>query len=264
MTDPPLEHDEYDLIEEELNDALAVSLSPRSHAVLFDVIAGLPLDVGATVVDVGCGEGSQSLELATRFGFDVLGIDPLEARMRNARTAAASTDGRIRFERGTAEAIPMEDAHADLVLCRELLYVVDDLVTVLRECHRVLRPGGFVVVYQLFSTELLEPREAAWFWGGEESARRNTPEFFESAAAEADLVIADMIDLGSETVEAAEEASGKAGSELLAAARLRRDPERYIARFGRAAYDIKLNDAFWFIYRMIGKLTQRVYVLSRQ
>jgi hypothetical protein len=62
-------------------------------------------------------------------------------------------------------------------------------------------------------------------------------------------------------VEWAEERDGKAGRELLAAARLLRDPARYIERFGQAAYDIKLNDAFWFIYRMIGKLTQRIYVL---
>ena len=40
-----------------------------------------------------------------------------------------------------------------------------------------------------------------------------------------------------------------------------RDPARYIARFGQEAYDTKLIDSFWFIYRMIGKLTQRLYVL---
>ena len=69
-----MEHDEYDLIEEEFNEALAISLSPRGPSVLFDVIAGLSLGAGAIAVDVGCGEGIQALELATRFNFDVLGI----------------------------------------------------------------------------------------------------------------------------------------------------------------------------------------------
>ena len=71
-----------------------------------------------------------------------------------------------------------------------------------------------------------------------------------------------MHDLRSETVEWAEENDGKASRELLAAARLLREPDRYIEQFGRAAYDIKVNDAFWFVYRMIGKLTQRIYILS--
>jgi len=46
------------------------------------------------------------------------------------------------------------------------------------------------------------------------------------------------------------------------AARLLRDPERYIARFGRPAYDVMLGDCFWHIYRMIGKLSSRIYVLQ--
>jgi hypothetical protein len=44
--------------------------------------------------------------------------------------------------------------------------------------------------------------------------------------------------------------------------RLIRDPERYIARFGRENYDIKLSDCLWHIYRMIGKLSSRIYLLS--
>jgi hypothetical protein len=48
---------------------------------------------------------------------------------------------------------------------------------------------------------------------------------------------------------------------LLHAARLLRQPDRYIAEFGQKAYDIMLADSFWHIYRMIGKLTARVYVL---
>ncbi len=42
----------------------------------------------------------------------------------------------------------------------------------------------------------------------------------------------------------------------------RRDPERYIARFGRQNYDIKLGDCLWHIYRMIGKLSGHGYLLA--
>jgi hypothetical protein len=45
-------------------------------------------------------------------------------------------------------------------------------------------------------------------------------------------------------------------------ARLLRQPDRYIERFGRQNYDIAVADYLWHVYRMIGKLRERVYVLS--
>jgi hypothetical protein len=50
---------------------------------------------------------------------------------------------------------------------------------------------------------------------------------------------------------------------LLWAARLRRDPERYIAQFGRANYEVMLGDCLWHVYAMIGKISRRAYVLTR-
>lgn len=49
----------------------------------------------------------------------------------------------------------------------------------------------------------------------------------------------------------------------LRAARLRRDPDRYIAEFGRHAYDIMLGDCLWHIYALIGKLTGHVMHLTK-
>jgi ubiquinone/menaquinone biosynthesis C-methylase UbiE len=259
-----VDHAEYDRIEEELNDALAVSLDPRSPDVLFDVIAQLGLPAGATAIDVGCGRGGQSLELARRFGFDVRGVDPLE-RYGSARAEEAqsrgSTAGRVSFETGTAEGLPIETAAADLVLYREMLYLVDDLEVAFAEGRRVLKRTGRAVVYQLFNTDWLEPGERERFWQPLSSAQNADPEHFEQAAARAGFAVEQMIDLGGETVEWAEEQNGKAARELLAASRLIRHPAEYHERFGRDACDIKLTDAFWFIYRMIGKLSQRVYVL---
>jgi ubiquinone/menaquinone biosynthesis C-methylase UbiE len=260
-----LEHDEYDRIEEAFNDAVSVSLEPRGPDVLYDVIDSFALGAGAGAVDVGCGEGRQTIELASRFSLTVQGVDPLERRMDVARDALSSLPpavaARVTFHRGTAEQLPAADSSVDLILCREMLYVVSDLVTVFTECRRISKPTGRLVVYQLFATDWLEPEEAARFWGGAAAAQQASANHFEASAASAGWTVERMIDLRSETVEWAEEQNGKACRELLAAARLLRDPDRYIEPFGRAAYDIKLNDAFWFVYRMIGKLTQRIYVL---
>ena len=262
----PLEHDEYDLIEEAINDAVSVSLEPRGPDFLYDVIDSLALGAGARALDVGCGEGRQTIELARRFSLTVEGIDPLERRMDVARNALSSLPhaiaARVTFHRGTAEQLPAADASVDLILCREMLYVVSDLVTVFTECRRIVKPTGRLVVYQLFATDWLEPEEAARFWGGAGLAQQASAAHFEASAASAGWTVDSMTDLRSETVEWVEEQNGKAGRELLAAARLLRDPDRYIKQFGRAAYDTKLSDAFWFVYRMIGKLTQRIYVLS--
>ena len=261
--DERLDHLEYDRIEEELNAALGESLDPRGHDVVFDVIGQLDLGAGAVAVDVGCGAGRQSLELARRFGFEVRGFDPLDryrAAEQEGRDGAAAP-GNVVFGHGTAEALPVPDAAADLVLYREMLYVVDDLHAALAEGRRVLAPSGRAVVYQLFNTDWLEPRERERFWDSAGAARNADPDHFERVATDAGFELETMIDLRGETVERAEETDGKAARELLAASRLIRNPEPYVERFGRAACDIKLNDAFWFVYRMIGKLTQRVYVL---
>jgi hypothetical protein len=58
------------------------------------------------------------------------------------------------------------------------------------------------------------------------------------------------------------EANGKAGRQLLHAARLLRDPAPIVERYGQANYDIALGDCLWHVYRMIGKLCDRVYLLS--
>jgi hypothetical protein len=54
-----------------------------------------------------------------------------------------------------------------------------------------------------------------------------------------------------------------AGAERRGREHLRRDPERYRARFGEAAYEILLGDCLWHVYAMIGKLERRVYLLRR-
>jgi hypothetical protein len=56
-------------------------------------------------------------------------------------------------------------------------------------------------------------------------------------------------------VSLSQEQDETAGRRLLCAARLLRQPDRYIEQFGRANYHIMLGDCLWHIYRVIGKLT---------
>jgi hypothetical protein len=83
----------------------------------------------------------------------------------------------------------------------------------------------------------------------------------EAAIKDAGFATEQLIEFGGEWGEFAEENAGLGTRRLLHAARLLRDPARYIERFGRANYDIMLGDCLWHVYRMIGKLAGRAYVL---
>jgi hypothetical protein len=58
------------------------------------------------------------------------------------------------------------------------------------------------------------------------------------------------------------EQSGGETRRLLHAARLLRAPERYQAQFSQSAYNGMLGDCLRHVYRMIGKLSPRIYLMS--
>jgi SAM-dependent methyltransferase len=255
-------HDTYDLIEDEFNDELDRSLGPSGPDSLLGYVAELGLPAGAVVVDAGCGEGEYAVELASRFGCHVTGVDPVQRCVQAAQLAAPSGCP-VTFAVGTCDRLPLPSGAADLLWCRDVLSLVDDLAAAYREFRRVLKPGGRALIYQMFTTSLLEPTEAAFLlpvMGCSAAAMR--PENAEAAIAGAGLRIDRCIVLGSEWGEYNHENVPHRSRHLLHAARLQRDPERYIARFGKQNYDIKLGDCLWHIYRMIGKLSSRVYLLS--
>ena len=219
-------------------------------------------------MDLGCGEGQHSLNLAERFGFAVQGVDPVSRHMDLANEALADAAKQkpalsklVRFALGTAESLPLEDASIDLIWCKEALYFFD-LDKAFAECRRVLRAGGYMVIYNMFNGDRLEPREAERQWTRDVVLANADHKHVEARIVGAGLQIDECIVLASEGGEHAQEERGEPGRRLLHAARLLRAPERYIARFGQTAYDIMLGDCFWHIYRMIGKLSARVYVLK--
>jgi SAM-dependent methyltransferase len=257
-----LSQDAYDLIEQQFNEQLDQSLNPAGPDSLFEYVAEMELPAGATAVDAGCGEGEHAIELAARFGFQVTGVDPVRRCVQTA-CLNAPPGCPVTFVSGSAEALPLPSGSADLIWSRDVLSLVEDLGGAYREFRRVLKPGGRALVYQTFTTELLEPSEAAFLLpvlGC--SAAAMWPGNAEAAMSDAGLHIDRCVVLGSEWGEYYQEQWPDSHSGLLHAARLLRDPQRYIARFGKENYDIKLGDCLWHIYRMIGKLSSRVYLLT--
>ena len=127
----------------------------------------------------------------------------------------------------------------------------------------MLRPGGAVLVYQVFATDRLEPMESAELWQALAVAPSSVDRAaFELAVATAGLRVDRRDELASEWGEHAEEqGDGRPSRKLLRAARLLRAPERYELAIGKEAYAVELGDCLWAIYQMIGKLSPAVYVL---
>lgn len=100
---------------------------------------------GERVVDVGCGGGIDSLVAASMVGprGEVIGVDMTPAMLAKARaSAAAAGTANVDFRAGFAEALPVEDGWADVVISNGVLNLMPDKVAALREMARVLKPGG--------------------------------------------------------------------------------------------------------------------------
>jgi SAM-dependent methyltransferase len=97
-----------------------------------------------TILDLGCGTGRFSESLASRFGACVVGIDPSEKMLDQARRKRQGS--RIQYERGTAEAIPLIDGAVDMIFMSMSFHHFRDPERAARECRRVLRADGHIVV----------------------------------------------------------------------------------------------------------------------
>lgn len=108
----------------------------------------------ARVLDVGCGTGLVLRAVATRLPeAEVLtGVDAAPAMIEMARMRASedSNNGsRLSFEQGMAEQLPFPDASFDLVVSAVSFHHWADQAAGLAECHRVLSPGGRLVLTDL-------------------------------------------------------------------------------------------------------------------
>ncbi len=121
--------------------------------VLALVAASRPAATRLKVADIGCGAGSQAA-LWAQLGHEVSGLDVNAALVAIAARRASVVGLAIRFDVGSATALPYGDASMDVCLLPELLEHVADWESCLREAARVLKPGG---VLYLSTTNVLCP-----------------------------------------------------------------------------------------------------------
>lgn len=112
----------------------------------------------STVLDAGCGAGSNTIRLALR-GYPVLAMDVSEHILERARVNVAATDlsHMVTFEHGSVSSLPLQDRSLDFVICWNVLMLIPEIETAISELCRIVRPGGFLVISEdnMWSLEAL-------------------------------------------------------------------------------------------------------------
>jgi SAM-dependent methyltransferase len=129
------------------------------------------LRAGERVVEVGAGAGMDAIVAARQVGPTgrVIGVDMTDAMLAKARANAAVVGaGNAEFRKGYAEALPVEDGWADVVISNGVINLCPDKDAAYREVFRVLKPGGRVQIVDTAVREAVpqEARENIALWAG--------------------------------------------------------------------------------------------------
>ena len=108
-------------------------------------LAMLPPVAKLEGIDIGCGEGANTRQLA-RLGARMRAVDIAPTFIRHAREAEAAEPLGIAYGVGDGTALPFPDARFDFATAFMSLMDMPDQAQALREAARVLRPGGLVVL----------------------------------------------------------------------------------------------------------------------
>jgi len=102
------------------------------------------LESGLSLLDVGCGPGTITVEFAKRLvPGRVVGVDAASAAIEKASIFAADN---LEFMIGNAYGLPFDDNSFDVVHSHQTLQHLADPVAALREMRRVAKPGGLIAV----------------------------------------------------------------------------------------------------------------------
>jgi SAM-dependent methyltransferase len=251
----------------ELQAELKRSLEPRGRDWLFEVFAELGPQPGQLVVDAGSRDARHAIRLVRDHGLRALALDPLSVHVELARAAVAEAglENEIEIVEAPIEEMPLEDASADWIWCRDVLPHVD-APRALAECARVLRPGARMLAYVTLATPRLEPLEATELADALALVRDSMDaRALEGAATAGGLELVSVERLESEWRERMiEESDWDPGADAIELARLRRRETELIERHGAASVAAAAGGRLWGLYQLLGKLCPAVYVWERR
>lgn len=142
----------------------------EAFAGVSNVAANADILPGATVLDLGCGAGLDSLLAAAKTGplGKVIGVDFSRSMLDRARLGASEAGfSNIEFREADAERLPIEGASVDVAMVNGIFNLNPMRDAIFRELARVVRPGGVVYAAELILRHSVQKSEAAdeanWF-----------------------------------------------------------------------------------------------------
>lgn len=247
-------------------ETLKTEATPRSPAVLYDLVAESGLQPGEVVVDVGCGRGDYACELARRFHVYVHALDPESDNVAAAQQAveAANLAAQMTVTQGVMEKLPQDDATVTLIWARGVVAHVEPLAEAFGECYRVLKPNGAMVLLDNYATERMATPELAQlrelFGFAPQGLDRS---WTEAAIQTSGLTVSRSLDLSSEFAEFYEAQSQRGAKALLNIALLHRLQPEFTAHFGPDAHRTHLAMSYWRVYQLLGKVGYQAYLLTK-
>lgn len=127
----------------------------RGREATVEISQALGVGPESVVLDIGCGLGGAARALAELRGCSVVGVDLTPAFCEAAAELSRWTalDARTSFRVGDATALAFDDASFDAAMTIHAAMNIPDKPAMYREAHRVLRPGGAFVVYDVLQGE---------------------------------------------------------------------------------------------------------------
>ena len=124
---------------------------------------------GETVLDLGSGAGIDVFLAAKKVGEHgrVIGVDMTEDMVARGRQLAQEHGfGNVEFRQGDIEHLPVDSATVDVIISNCVINLTPDKLASFKEIHRVLRPGGRILIADLVTAGELPPdvRASAAAW----------------------------------------------------------------------------------------------------
>jgi len=126
-------------------------LEEEALARLREIVAGLEIEPGAAVLDVGCGTGVLFPMLLEKVGQEgrIVALDISGEMLKQAQAKGYP----VECVQGDAQSLPLSDATFDWVICNAVFPHFPDKLRALREIRRVLKDGGRLVICHAASRE---------------------------------------------------------------------------------------------------------------
>lgn len=112
------------------------------------------IDCKSVVLDVGCGNGTTVLHIASKFDCRTVGVDLSGVRIKNAlknlKTQPRAIQENAKFIKSSGASLPFKNDYFSTVLSQSSIYHIHDKKKALSEIYRILKKGGIFVFDDLF------------------------------------------------------------------------------------------------------------------